>query len=132
MARLHANGTLDMTFAPEINGAALTHSLLPDGRILFGGSFGQVNRTNISNIARVLGDIPIPVGTSLLTAQPYMGMLIYGSLTNQYRIEYLTTLNPPRLWTPLTNLILPTSPYLFIDRDSPNHHARFYRTVTLP
>lgn len=65
----------------------------------------------------------------------YPGLTITGSVGCQYRIEYTTFLNPnPSLtvWTALTTLTLPTSPFLYVDTTAPATGMRFYRAVPLP
>lgn len=64
----------------------------------------------------------------------YPGLTINGTVGCQYRIEYTTFLNPnPSLtvWTPLTTLTLPTSPFLYVDTSAPATGTRFYRAVPL-
>lgn len=65
----------------------------------------------------------------------YPGLTITGSIGCQYRIEYTTFLNPnPSLtvWTTLTTLMLPSSPFLYVDTTAPATGTRFYRAVPLP
>jgi hypothetical protein len=103
----------------------------PDGRILFAGGFSQVDGTNISGIARLLGDSASQAGVQLLNMNLYPGMFLSGSIGTNYRIEYTTSLTPPSLWTPLTNLTMTTTPVFIPDPTLPQG-SRFYRAVTLP
>jgi len=57
-----------------------------------------------------------------------------GKVGRSYRIESLSSLpasvtNP---WQTLTNLVLPSSPYLLSDPEAPNSTQRYYRAVLLP
>lgn len=59
IARLNSDGSLDGTFLDGltgINGAVQTIAVQSDGRILFGGSFNQVNGVNRNYVARMLAD----------------------------------------------------------------------------
>ncbi len=134
IARLEADGGLDTGFNPGTAANSIVSSVAvqPDGKTLIGGYFTGVNGTNINRIARLNGDITLPADTSLLGLRMYPGLTVFGTVSNTYRIEYAADLNTPRLWTPLTNLVLPTSPYLFIDTERPGPPARFYRAISLP
>jgi len=68
------------------------------------------------------------VDTSL---QLYAGITLRGLVGCSYRIDFVDSVAGGEGWTTLTNLILPTSPYLFIDTSSPGRSKRFYR-VTFP
>src|SRR5262249_52145571 len=58
VGRLEEDGSLDTTFDPKAgpNGAVRAVALQPDGRVLIGGFFNNVNGTNRSHIARLLAD----------------------------------------------------------------------------
>lgn len=53
VARLNADGTLDATFNPDVNGLVACAALQPDGKVLIGGSFTFVGGTIRSNLARL-------------------------------------------------------------------------------
>ena len=69
---------------------------------------------------------------TLLSIQTYAGLTISGPIGASYRIDARSTVSPTNVWQTLTNFALPSSPFLFIDYDSPNHPTRFYRAVPLP
>ena len=54
------------------------------------------------------------------------------SAGTKHRIQYTTASAGWRNWLTLTNLVLPTSPYLFLDDTSPGAPARVYRTTPVP
>jgi len=58
----------------------------------------------------------------------YVGLTISGVVGGSYQIQYMTNLNNTT-WTTLTNIVLPSSPYLFFDADSAESPGRFYRFV---
>lgn len=67
IGRLHLDGTLDASFDPGSNGAALALAMQPDGKILIGGSFttlggGGTGTTPRNNIGRLNADGTIDSG----------------------------------------------------------------------
>ena len=69
---------------------------------------------------------------SFLNLKMYAGLTVAGPIGASYRLEYLPELGSTNAWQLLGNLTLPSSPYLFIDQDSPNYPHRFYRAVLVP
>ena len=63
-------------------------------------------------------------------ARNYTGLTITGNPGSTNRIQY-TEPNGPSTWTTLTTLVVPTSPYLFVDTASPNGARRTYRVQDL-
>lgn len=68
---------------------------------------------------------------SLLGLHMYAGLTLAGEAGETYKIEFQTSLTN-ETWITLTNLNLPTSPYLFIDLSSPGASQRFYRATLVP
>lgn len=64
VARLNANGTIDAGFDPGdgANGRVAALALQPDGKILLGGYFTQVDGTNHSRIARLAANGSLDTG----------------------------------------------------------------------
>jgi len=56
VARLNANGSLDTAFDPGTgaNGSVYAVGIQPDGNILIGGNFNQINGQNLNGIARLV------------------------------------------------------------------------------
>ncbi len=132
LARLNADGTVDSNFNPRLNGQVTALRAQFDGQIVVCGWFTTVNGTNINRIVRLIDNGTIPPGTSLLSARLYPTVFLHGTTGNLYRIEYVTNLTNAAMWTPLTNLLLPSTPYLLLDTTWTNSRQRFYRAVTLP
>jgi hypothetical protein len=66
----------------------------------------------------------------MLSAQKYVGVTINPSTPGQYRLDYTSDLiNGP--WTQATNLMLLSTPWTWIDYNSPTNSKRFYRAVLL-
>jgi uncharacterized delta-60 repeat protein len=53
VARVNADGSLDTSFSPQINGPVNAVLLQPDGKVVIGGSFTQVNSQNLNGVARL-------------------------------------------------------------------------------
>ncbi len=70
-----------------------------------------------------------PASITVMSGQLYMGLTIHGRIGAEYRIDYQTTAGG--VWTPLTTLFLPESPYLFIDSVPATGPARFYRAILI-
>ena len=65
--------------------------------------------------------------------QFYAGITLEGTVGRQFRVDYanVITLGVTN-WMTLTNITLPSSPFLVIDPYSPGSPQRFYRAVPLP
>ena len=59
----------------------------------------------------------------------YAGLTIAGTVGTNYRIESVPALGSGTNWTTLTNIVLESSSYLFIDEQSPGQAQRFYRAI---
>jgi hypothetical protein len=62
----------------------------------------------------------------------FAGLTVTGAVGSTYTIEYRDALDASTNWFPLTNLVLPHTPYLFVDTNSPSAASRFYRAVLNP
>ena len=69
-------------------------------------------------------------GTYMLTAKQYVGVTIIPSGAGRYRLDSATDLNGP--WTQVTNVDLLSTPWTWIDYDSPTTPKRFFRATRLP
>ena len=67
--------------------------------------------------------------STTLAIATYPGVTINGTAGATYQIQYTTNLNSA--WLPLTNFMLPHSPYVWVDTSSPVVGQRFYRSVQL-
>jgi hypothetical protein len=67
---------------------------------------------------------PLPAS---LGVRMYPGLSITGIVGRPYSIQYANRLGSAG-WVTLTNIFLPTSPYLFLDFTATNATQRFYRT----
>ena len=67
-----------------------------------------------------------------LTLAMYAGLTIKAPVGSTNQIQYVTNLSDTNNWVTLTNLVLPSNPYIFIDYGSPGQPRRFYRDTLLP
>lgn len=66
IARLHANGSLDTTFTPNIGGLSTSKIVVqPDGKIIVGGGFTTVNGSPIANVVRLNQDGSVDTSFSI-------------------------------------------------------------------
>ena len=130
--KLNNDGTLDPTFNPNVSSAVNSAVLQPDGKIIIGGNFTSVAGTNINYAARLNGTNTPISGYQFLSIKSYPGMLMTGTVSNSYRIEWTTNLNTQALWTPLFDLTLQPNPQLIFDTSPIMSGQRFYRAIELP
>ncbi|GAB3827772.1 hypothetical protein GCM10028821_12050 [Hymenobacter jeollabukensis] len=66
VALVNLNGTYDTSFQPTLltTGAIYSTVLQPDGRILIGGEFDEINGTRVRNLARLNADGTVDAGFS--------------------------------------------------------------------
>jgi formylglycine-generating enzyme required for sulfatase activity len=68
---------------------------------------------------------------STVVQHGYPGLLISGTVGGNYPIQYVNTLSASNAWTTITNIVLPASPFLFIDASAPDVPTRFYRETNV-
>jgi hypothetical protein len=113
-----------------------TNSFIPDRGIVdiaYGSGTLVVLSENPTNLTpEIWQSDPVvnsPPATPGLTIGTYPGLTITGTPGRPVRIEYRESIAPTNSWQTLTNTILPTSPWLFIDAQSASRQRRFYRAV---
>jgi sulfatase modifying factor 1 len=67
----------------------------------------------------------------VLEARMYAGITVTGTVSGVYTIEATTNLAVTNGWVALTNVVLPASPWVYIDYASPGMAKRFYRASTM-
>ncbi|MEY2410478.1 MAG: hypothetical protein QOF48_3148 [Verrucomicrobiota bacterium] len=88
-------------------------------RAIVANSFGSVT----SRVAQLT--------VAFLNIDNYAGIQVLGVPGRTYRIEATPASGMPA-WQTITNLTLPSSPYIWIDYDSPGMATRLYRVAELP
>src|SRR4051812_44365887 len=71
-------------------------------------------------------------GQSTVAQHNYAGLTITGTPGATYPIQYVTSMGKSNAWTTLTNLVLPTSPYLLVDTSIADPPQRYYRETNAP
>ncbi len=80
-------------------------------------------------IRKITAPQTVQISASQLTLRTYAGITVTGIVGRAYRIESSTLANTN--WFPETVLVLPSSPYLWIDT-TPFGTRKFYRAFLLP
>ena len=134
-----ANGSV--TLSVGASGGGLTYQWLLNGTNIAGATGATLTLTNLNAsqagvysviVSNAAGMVTSSSATlSLLSLQMYAGLTIVGPVGGNYQIDYRNDLNNTN-WFNLTNIVLPSSPYLFIDAASPQSPRRFYRAVLVP
>lgn len=73
LARVNLDGSLDSSFASTLNSYVYTLRLQPDGKVLVGGQFNQLNGASVSGVARLNPDGT----TDSYTGQPSSAGQVY-------------------------------------------------------
>ncbi len=120
------NPALDVwtTQAPMPTARGSLKALVANGSIY---AIGGVAAGGATALAAVEAFTPPPI----LAIQFYPGLTITAPVGSTNKIQYVNDLNKTN-WTTLTNLVLPSDPYIFIDYTSIAHPRRFYRDVLSP
>jgi hypothetical protein len=69
--------------------------------------------------------------TFALTAEQCVSITINPSTPGMYRLDYTSASGNTNVWTPITNVNLLSTPWTYIDFDSPGVGQRYYRGVLL-
>lgn len=97
----------------------LTNVLLADA-----GQYDVVVTNSVGSVTSQTATLAV----SWLSIGRFTGLYLSGTVGDTINIEVLDSVADTN-WMPLTNIVLPSSPYIWIDYDSPNHPARFYRAA---
>src|SRR5207245_7999493 len=71
---------------------------------------------------------PAPAQLSVQMQSGKPAVTLQGMVAARYQLQYSPTL-PATSWTTLTNVLLPSSPYIFLDTTTSGATKRFYRAV---
>ena len=135
------------TLSVSAIGTGLSYQWQFNGTNILGATSSTLNLSNLSapNVGayRVVvtstagGSVPSQAATLLMLSfgdlKFYAGTTLVGTVGKQFRVDYADVLvSGTTNWQVLTNLMLPSSPYLVIDPASPGKANRFYRAVPVP
>ncbi len=118
-----------------IDGATRTTLTLSNISTNHAGIYSAVvtNSLGQATSGPALLEVDPTIAASELAVAMYAGVTINGTKGKTYSIQCVDDLSGAWFdWVALTNLTLPTSPFLFFDTSSPYSPTRFYRTVQLP
>lgn len=87
-------------------------------------SYNSVDRTDLDDV-QLLGH---PPGKSdpAMTVASLPSLTIHGAAGRQYQINYADTLTLPMNWKTLTNIVIPSNDFVFVDKFKPKGISRFY------
>ena len=108
----------------------------PEGTYM-DGCFPPSHSTTINDIGAyggpfACGWLEAPLTSFTLGVRKFIGVTISPNTSGRYRLEYTPTLENMTSWTQITNVNLLSTPWTYIDFDSPGLEQRNYRAVLLP
>ncbi len=119
-----------------------TYQWTLNGTNLVGATNATLSLTNLTVVGAGAYRVVVSNAAGTATSDParlnFVGLNLFPVLTiadvvgSSYRIEATSDLVNSNSWTTLTNLALPSSPYLFIDTSTPQAVRRYYRAIALP
>lgn len=98
-------------------------------QVVITNSYGSVTSVLATLTQAVAASVPV------LGAQLFAGLTLGGEVGRNYTIQYTFDLHPGAgliNWTALTTLVLPSSPFTYIDLTAPVDRPRFYRAFLSP
>jgi len=90
----------------------------------------RIEKGDLDNV-RLLGRPSGPLQPTL-AARIYCGITIEGQVGASYSLEFQSAFGGSVEWQKLADVVLPTSPYFFIDPNPTSSASRFYRAVLVP
>ena len=114
------------------NGAAISNATQATHSIAHvqttdGGGYHAVITNSFGSVTSRVAMLSV----AFLDIKCYAGISVLGVPGRTYRIEGTPAAGPPN-WQVLTNLVLPSSPYIWIDYGSPQAGQRLYRAAEMP
>jgi hypothetical protein len=126
-----------VTLSVSASGGALSYQWEFDGASIAGATGSSLTITNVSGanigeytvmVSNVAGGVTSQTATlASVNIEMFAGIIVNGPLGSNYLIQ--ATPNLLGNWTTLTNVALPTQPYIYIDYSSPTNRQQFYRAV---
>jgi hypothetical protein len=110
-----------------ITGATNTSYTIASVQTGDSGGYHVVITNSIGSVTSRVAQLTV----AFLDIHSFTGVTILGVSGRTYRIEATPASGAPT-WQTVTNLVLPQSPYIWIDYDSPTLPSRLYRAAELP
>jgi hypothetical protein len=129
---VQAVGTPPLGFLWFHNGSVIANATnsshsIPQVQASDGGSYHVVITNSFGSVTSRVAQLSV----AFLDIDSYAGIKILGVPGRSYRVEATLASGTPN-WQVLTNVVLPSSPYIWIDYESPSVPARLYRAAELP
>jgi len=129
---IQASGSAPLTYQWFHNGATLpnaTNTTYSIANVLpaDGGGYHAVVANSFGSVTSRVAQLSV----AFLGIDCYAGVRILGVPGRTYSVEATPAIGAPN-WQVLTNLVLPSSPYVWIDYESPQVPLRIYRSAELP
>jgi hypothetical protein len=129
------NGSV--TLSVGATGGGLSYQWQFNGTNITGATGASLTITNVSAadvgvytviVNNAAGSVTSSSATlASVDIKMFAGVIVDGPLGSNYLIQ--ATSNLLSSWTTLTNVALPTQPYIYIDYSSPTNSKQFYRAV---
>jgi uncharacterized repeat protein (TIGR03803 family) len=135
-ATVSPNGNATLTVSAS--GSGLSYQWQLNGVNIAGANGSSLNIPNVSSanvgvytvvVSNAAGSVTsAPAVISGVAIKMFAGVIVYGALGSNYLIQATGNLASTN-WTLLTNIALPSQPYIYIDYTSPTNSQQFYRAV---
>jgi hypothetical protein len=129
------NGTVTLSVAAT--GDVLSYQWQLNGTNITGANGASLTITNVSSsnigvytviVSNAAGSVTSSsVTVASVDIKMFAGVIVNGPLGSNYLIQARSNLLSG--WTTLTNVALPTQPYIYIDYSSPTNSQQFYRAT---
>jgi len=129
------NGSV--TLSVSATGGSLSYQWQLNGTNIAGANAASLTITNVSSADIGVYTVIVNNASGSVTSQSitlasvdikmFAGVIVNGPLGSNYLIQ--ATSNLLNGWTTLTNVALPTQPYIYIDYGSPTNSQQFYRAT---
>jgi N-acetylneuraminic acid mutarotase len=126
----------NVTLTVAATGGVLSYQWQLNGTNLAGANGASLTVTNISPgnigvytviVSNAAGSASTSVTVATVGIQMFAGVIVDGPLGSNYLIQSSSNLSGS--WATLTNVALPTQPYIYIDYSTPWNSQQFYRAV---
>jgi len=100
--------------------------------VLVGDAVSQINVVSPGDFYAAVPDVIIglpDVQPTILALETVPRLTIYGLVGSTNQVQWVNAFGDTNVWAVLTNVVLPTNPFVFYDTFSPPGSRRFYRSV---